>query len=184
MLVISGGFKSTRNCINLIFMCVNLLCILLKWAVIIYCASEAGGEARPADQETREAGPGGRQPGPEWRQRLAQVPPHEGDNRKSSTHFLSDTCQPAEHSFNQYCSSALVRSASCDLTLQHLYDCPVGFFFLNRAHVKWLLTSFRLVISQQFICQLKLETSSNKQPFCRWRSQRTAASSLKCCSAS
>lgn len=117
MLVISGGFKSTRNCKNLIFMCVILLCVLLKWAVIIYCASEAGGEARPADQETREAGPGGRQPGPEWRQRLAQVPPHEGDNRMSSTYFLSNMCQPAEHSFNQYCSSALVRSASCDLTL-------------------------------------------------------------------
>lgn len=137
MLVISGGFKSTRNCKNLIFMCVILLCVLLKWAVIIYCASEAGGEARPADQETREAGPGGRQPGPEWRQRLAQVPPHEGDNRMSSTYFLSNMCQPAEHSFNQYCSSDLVRSASCDLTLftlQHLYDCPVfGCFFYSKS---------------------------------------------------
>lgn len=46
---------------------------------------EAGGEAGPADQEAREAGPGGRQPGPEWRQRVAEVPPHERDSSMSST---------------------------------------------------------------------------------------------------
>lgn len=92
MLMISSGLNSTKSCTNLTLMCVNLLRVLLKWAVIIYCAAEAGGEARPADQETREAGPGGRQPGPEWRQRLAQVPPHEGDDSMLSTHSLSDIC--------------------------------------------------------------------------------------------
>lgn len=46
---------------------------------------EAGGEAGPADQEAREAGPGGRQPGPEWRQRMAEAPPHERDDSMSST---------------------------------------------------------------------------------------------------
>lgn len=99
----------------------------MGWNHLLYSSSpEAGGEARPADQETREAGPGGRQPGPEWRQRLAQVPPHEGDNSMLSAHSLSGICQPAEHSFNQYCPAALARVASCDLTLHpQLYVCII-----------------------------------------------------------
>lgn len=40
-------------------------------------STEAGGEARPADQETGEAGPGRRQPGPERRQRVAEAAPDE-----------------------------------------------------------------------------------------------------------
>lgn len=51
---------------------------------------EAGGEAGPADQEAREAGPGRRQPGPERRPRVAEVPPHERDDSTSSTLSLSD----------------------------------------------------------------------------------------------
>lgn len=42
--------------------------------------AETGGEAGPADQTTREAGSGWRQPGPERGQRVAQVPPHERDD--------------------------------------------------------------------------------------------------------
>lgn len=107
-------------------------------------SAEAGGEARPADQETREAGPGGRQPGPEWRQRLAQVPPHEGDHSTSSTHSLSGICQPAEHSFHQYCPAALVRAAARDLRLHpQIHVWIIVQLFLKIGRIQWLFAPFR-----------------------------------------
>lgn len=53
--------------------------------VFFFFHPEAGGEARPADQEEREAGPGRCQPGPEWCQRVAEAPLNERDNSMSST---------------------------------------------------------------------------------------------------
>lgn len=63
-------------------------------SVSIFFPPEAGGEAGPADQEAREAGPGRRQPGPEWCQRVAEAPPNEGDNGASSALCLSAVSQP------------------------------------------------------------------------------------------
>lgn len=53
--------------------------------VVFVFPPEARGEAGPADQEAREAGPGRRQPGPERRQGVAEDPHDERNNRTSST---------------------------------------------------------------------------------------------------
>lgn len=61
--------------------------------------SETGGEAGPAHQEARQAGSGWRQPGPKWRQRVAQTPPYERNHSTSSTLCLSAVSQatPSTH---------------------------------------------------------------------------------------
>lgn len=53
--------------------------IWLMW-LLLASPLAAGGEARPADKATREAGAGGHQPGPARRQRVAQSPTHERDH--------------------------------------------------------------------------------------------------------
>lgn len=61
----------------------RLICLPLDLPVA------AGGEARSADQEAREARSGGHQPGPAGRPGVAQIPPHERDHCKLTVISLS-----------------------------------------------------------------------------------------------